>query len=98
MFISEPSSAYDYNDYFKIPDNEKFFLDIILKNVQYEGRITDIGILFKEKLINEEIQFVPKVDKIENLSNYNADKVIDASDFSFDNNLALNAYIKNSSF
>ena len=98
LFISEPKSVDDYSDYFKIPDNEKLFLDMILKDVLYEGRRTDIGILYEEKLINEEIQFVPKVDKIEVLSKYNADKVIVASELIFDNKMALNAYIKKGSF
>lgn len=63
-----------YEDYFKIPENKKLFYDIIIRNTASR----DIGIQFTEKLINHTIHFVPKVEKISDLSAFFAHKVIDA--------------------
>jgi len=65
-----------YEDYFKIPENKKLFYDIIIRNTATASR--DIGIQFTEKLINHTIHFVPKVEKISDLSAFFAHKVIDA--------------------
>ncbi len=71
-----------YQPYFNIPENEKRFFDVIIRNARVETgtkiTITDIGILFVEKLIDERIEFVSKVDKIETLSNYFGHREIDA--------------------
>ncbi|MDO7171345.1 M14 family zinc carboxypeptidase [Mariniflexile sp. AS56] len=79
---NEVSGAY-YEPYLSIPENEKLFLDIIIKNAKIgrgkEAIITDIGILFQEKLIDNKVQFVPKVEKIENLDSYFAHKTIQAN-------------------
>ena len=80
--------------YFEIPDNEKKYMDIILKDVVYLGNKTDVGILFDEKLIEKEVHFVPKVDKIINLGSYNADKIIIKSNLVFMNRNTLDKYVK----
>jgi hypothetical protein len=41
--------------------------------------ITDIGILYQEKLIDGKINFIPKVEKIENLDAYFGHKIIQAN-------------------
>lgn len=54
-----------YRAYFKIPENQKYFYDIIIKNARVGGEIKDIGILYQEKLVDNRICFFPKIIKIE---------------------------------
>ncbi len=76
-------SGAHYESYLKIPKNEKCFLDIIIKNAKIvmngSEAITDIGILYLEKLIEGKINFIPKVEKIENLDAYFGHKIIQAN-------------------
>lgn len=58
-----------YEPYFTIPKNEKLFFDILIRDDFYENS-NDIGILFKENLINKEIYFEPYISEIGNLKNY----------------------------
>ncbi|MEL0456424.1 M14 family zinc carboxypeptidase [Flavobacteriaceae bacterium SZ-1-7] len=67
-----------YEPYFNIPENEKWFFDVIVRNALVDEKIIDVGIQFQERLINEKIKFVPKVLKIENLEGYYGHKEIDA--------------------
>jgi hypothetical protein len=53
-------------NYFKIPENEKLFNDVIVRNVKSEdSTIKDIVIQYKEVLENDRINFVPFIEKIE---------------------------------
>lgn len=70
-----------YEPYLSIPENEKLFFDIIIKNALIGGKVTDVGILYQEKLIANKIQFIPKIDKIENLDACFAHKLIEANKF-----------------
>ncbi|PLB18369.1 MAG: Peptidase M14 carboxypeptidase A [Flavobacteriaceae bacterium FS1-H7996/R] len=76
-------SGANYEPYLKIPENEKCFLDIIIKHAKIASHdsevITDIGILYQEKLIDGKINFIPKVEYIENLDAYFGHKVIQAN-------------------
>ncbi len=56
--------------YFKIPQNEKTFYDIIIRNVKKGEENVDVGILYQEVLIENKIQFHPKIEKIENLNGF----------------------------
>ncbi|APY00355.1 M14 family zinc carboxypeptidase [Lacinutrix venerupis] len=69
----------DFNEYLKIPQNEKLFFDVIIKNACFNNEILDIAIQYQEKLIDDKIIFSPKVEKIDKLDNYFAHNVIDAS-------------------
>jgi hypothetical protein len=52
--------------YFEIPENEKLFNDVIVRNVKSEdSTIKDIVIQYKEVLENDHINFVPFIEKIE---------------------------------
>ncbi len=55
-----------YEPYFKIPENDKLFYDIILRDVpvriEEEIESIDIGILFKEVLKNDVIIFEPHIE------------------------------------
>ncbi|NRA93079.1 MAG: peptidase M14 [Psychroserpens sp.] len=64
-----------FNEYFEIPENEKFFFDILIRNTSQD----DIGILFQEVLKNEQIEFIPKIEKISNLSTFFGHREIDAN-------------------
>ncbi|WP_425075477.1 M14 family zinc carboxypeptidase [Psychroserpens sp. S379A] len=66
-----------YKDYLKIPENQKMFYDIIIRNTLNR----DIGILYKEVLKNGSIDFVPTIKKISNLNACFAHKEIDARGF-----------------
>ncbi len=73
----------NYNSYFNIPKNEKYFLDIIIRNAKVnlddKEQLLDIGILFEERLIGDTIKFIPIIDKISSLNNYYGHKEIYAN-------------------
>ena len=80
--VSNRVITIDYNSYFNIPNNKKQYLDIIYKNVLLPDRKKriDIGILFKEQLIDGKIIFKQTIDKQGDLSSYNANSYIDLID------------------
>lgn len=63
---------YDDKVYFEIPENQKNFFDILVRNVPEENstKRKDIGILFTEVLTNGKIDFEPKVVQVENIEGY----------------------------
>ncbi len=67
--------------YNRLPENKKLFFDIIIRNAKLsnETGLVDIAIQFEEKLINETIQFIPKVQKIGDLSKFFAHKNLKAN-------------------
>lgn len=97
LYISQETERCDYMNYFEIPDNEKKYLDILLKDVNYKGVQTDIGILFDEVLQEDRLQFKPRVDKIEDLCQYNANRTISLSNLIFQNENHIFEYIKKGS-
>ncbi|QYA26554.1 DUF2817 domain-containing protein [Gramella sp. MT6] len=61
----------DYESYFKIPENQKLFNDVIIRRAKFRDGIKDVSIQFKEILKGGKIDFVPVVEKIqENISKY----------------------------
>jgi hypothetical protein len=73
-------SGKHYEDYLRIPENEKLFYDVVIKNAKLsEDGFQDMGIMFQEQLVNNEIVFMPKVDKIGDLEQYFGHKIIDAN-------------------
>ena len=77
----------NYKLYFDIPNNEKKYLDIIYKNVFLAdlNKKVDIGIVFKEKLEDDKILFLPHIEEINDLSGFNANKIIDLTGKVFQN-------------
>ncbi|WP_323788988.1 M14 metallopeptidase family protein [Psychroserpens sp.] len=74
-YISDHTiSGNNHKTYFKIPENQKLFYDIIIRNTSNK----DIGIQFHEELIENSIHFAPKIEKISDLSSFFAHKEIDA--------------------
>lgn len=81
LVISDEIDTSSYEDYFKIPENDKKFYDIIIRNaklVQHSDTTLDIGILYREELKNKKIEFIPVVETISNLSGYFGHHEIDA--------------------
>lgn len=61
----------DYKDYFDIPENQKLFNDVIIREVEIEGEVTDVAIQFQEVLRNGKIEFDPMIEKIDqNIGKY----------------------------
>jgi hypothetical protein len=74
-YISEQDiKGTHYEDYLKIPKNQKLFYDIIIRNTSN----TDIGVQYVEKLTNDSVNFVPKIEKIGDLSSFFAHREINA--------------------
>lgn len=86
----------DFNTYFNIPNNTKFYLDKILKNIYFTNinKRLDVGILFKEQLVDGKILFNPEIEKVGDLSNYNADIITDANDLKFKSEEELLTFLK----
>ncbi|GGI57400.1 M14 family metallopeptidase [Winogradskyella haliclonae] len=79
--ISTKQEYSNHGLYFKVPENEKNFFDVIVRNAllnQGDDKTIDVAIQFKETLINNVIAFIPCVEKIEKLDNYFAHDEIDA--------------------
>ncbi len=65
---------YSVSDYLEIPENSKQFYDVIVENpliLCEKFKDSDkIGILFKETLINNKIEYVPILEKVGELSTF----------------------------
>ncbi|MDT0690601.1 M14 family zinc carboxypeptidase [Salegentibacter sp. F188] len=55
----------DFRNYEKIPENEKLFNDVILRNCRVNGENVDVSIQFKEELEQDKIIFRLNVEKIQ---------------------------------
>ncbi len=69
----------NYEGYNAIPENEKLFFDIIVRNVSgYAEGLVDIAVQYTETLISGKLEFVPNVIKIEKLESFYGHREIDA--------------------
>ena len=86
-----------YETYFKIPENGKCFLDVIIRNAEFNDDLLDIGIQYQERLIGNKVEFMPKVVKIEKLKENFGHIEIDAKGFKVfgDSNLAVDLGYEN---
>ncbi len=68
-FEKNKNTSISYKNYFQIPENKKIFYDYILRNVKIndEDKSTSIAIQFTESLENDNIKFVPKIIRIDDL-------------------------------
>ena len=69
----------DYQDYLAIPQNEKLFYDVIIKDAAYKNEKLDIAIQYQEKLMDGKVTFIPKVEKIDKLNTFYAHNALNAS-------------------
>ncbi|MBU2951988.1 DUF2817 domain-containing protein [Tamlana agarivorans] len=67
-----------YKPYLDIPENEKLFFDIIIRNALVDGVVVDLGIQYQELLNGEILEFIPKILKIEKLEGFYGHKEIEA--------------------
>lgn len=87
--LLEPSKqSFTVKDYHSIPENEKKFNDVILRNVCLKDEIVDINIHFEEKLLNNTIILVPKIEDISKMSEKMGHKEIDIAG----NELLINSH------
>ncbi len=74
IFLAITDDYSNYQPYFKIPQNDKKFFDIIFKNVKItnakKNKIADIGVLFKYKLENNALVKYNHIEKIGNLNSF----------------------------
>ncbi len=94
-YISQKGEEMDFKKYFDIPNNEKKYLDIIIKNTQVAGENKDIGILFIEKLQDGDIVFDPSIDQIADLTSFDADEIFDGKSLDFANEKDVEKWVKN---
>ncbi len=94
-YIAEKQEDIDHEMYFDIPNNEKKYLDLIIKNSKVAGKHKDIGVLFIEKLKDGAIVFEPSIDQITNLDGFNADQIIGGEGLDFANENDVENWVKN---
>ena len=66
-------------EYQEIPQNQKLFYDFIIRNAQVDKKSCDIAIQYQERLVNQNIQFIPIVDKILRLNDFHGHKEVNAN-------------------
>jgi hypothetical protein len=54
----------DYHKYQEIPENEKLFNDVILREARSENGVVDVAIQYKEVIKDGELVFFPEIEKI----------------------------------
>jgi len=64
--------TYSQKEYFAIPENQKLFYDVLIKNanVLSPSYTKDVAILFVEKLANNQITFEAKIEKNRSLDGF----------------------------
>lgn len=62
--LSEEFTEFSTADYFQIPQNEKLFCDLLLRNVLVEEKIMEVAIQLDEKIKAGTIYFEPVVQEI----------------------------------
>ena len=82
--ISESKiESFDIADYAKIPENEKQFFDVLIRNAQVVNlniEVGDaIGIRYEEVLEKSEIQFKPKIEEVGELNGFYGHLELDVS-------------------
>ncbi len=94
-YIANDTENVDYKAYFTIPNNKKNYLDVIFKGISFKNEMVDVGVLFEERLKGDKILFLPKINEIENLNNYNANKIISNLGLSFSDKEKMNIWLEN---
>lgn len=88
-------SSEGYQDYFNIPENEKLFCDILLKNVLISGKKINIGIQFEEVLVENSIHFIPKIKFLGNDTTIFGHQEIDCVNKTFNKELSSELILEN---
>ncbi len=78
--INKSYINYSTKNYFDIPENKPTYFDVLIKGVSFDKKlkdIRDVGILYRESLEKSDINFIPFVAKIGDLSSYYGHKTFD---------------------
>lgn len=73
----------NFETYFEIPNNEKLYLDRIVKNVRIGKERGDLGVYFKESLVDGQVRFKPTLECFEDLAKYGADEIVSGDHLTF---------------
>lgn len=78
-FLATSNNYNNYQSYFKIPNNDKLFFDIIYRNARLSESIDlmSIGVLYKYKVVNNKLIRFEHIEKIGSLGSYYAHSEID---------------------
>ncbi|MDG4715630.1 M14 family zinc carboxypeptidase [Winogradskyella marincola] len=79
--ISKGIDVEGYEDYFLIPENEKQFYDIVIRNIKLESssvEAVDVAIQYEERLVDGKVEFIPIVEAISKLDSFCGHREIDA--------------------
>ncbi|WP_347925797.1 M14 family zinc carboxypeptidase [Pontimicrobium sp. SW4] len=72
-----------FKPYFDIPQNQKLFYDIIIRNanvlIDSKEEVLDIAIQYEEVLMGEKVHFIPRIKDFGDLSKYFSHKEINAN-------------------
>lgn len=72
----------DKSGYFEIPQNDKLFYDIIIRNAKLKRKdshqILDVAVQYEEVFKQDRVVFIPKIVKISDLSGFFGHREIDA--------------------
>jgi len=93
--IASPVDKIDFQSYFEIPNNEKKYLDIIIKDIIYKGENVDIGVLFMESLQDGKVNLTPSIEVVGDLKSYNANRVILDQKKDIKSEIELKKWLKN---
>ncbi|MBS3992390.1 MAG: zinc carboxypeptidase [Bacteroidetes bacterium] len=69
-FIATSNNFDNYEPYFKIPNNDKKFFDILYRNAYYQNSIQDVGVLYKYKVENRHLKQYSEIEKAGDLSDF----------------------------
>lgn len=79
----EKVQNYVQEEYFDIPENQKRFFDVLIINADIVNPSLEkgsaIGLLFKETLKDNTVQFIPKIEKTGNLQGYHGHRLYNCS-------------------
>ncbi|SHI51719.1 Zinc carboxypeptidase [Mesonia phycicola] len=78
QIISATYKDLDRKEYEKIPENDKLFNDIIIRNAEIEGEIKDVAIQYKEVLEEGKFYLMPIIEAIGDLNNRFGHKELNA--------------------
>ncbi|OMP30670.1 M14 family zinc carboxypeptidase [Mangrovimonas sp. DI 80] len=69
----------NYEPYFTIPENQKLFHDIIIRDALVNGKICDVCVQYEERLEGLSVKFTPKIERFSKQGELHAHKAYNAN-------------------